>query len=87
MLVAILDPWGNMKKASAIPINSGCGCSFFALYVLSMGGHGYGGVGTTTYDVTRQILLNHTLAIQKVPWGKFGAVSAVTAVWHRAFAV
>ena len=25
----------------------------FCLYVLSMGGHGYGGVGTTTYDVTR----------------------------------
>lgn len=62
-----------MKKAFIIPTEFWLFLFFFALYVLSMGGHGYGGVGTTTYDVTRQILLNHTVAIQKVPWGKFGA--------------
>ena len=45
---------------------------FTALYVLSMGGHGYGGVGTTTYDVTRSILLRGSVAIDEVPWGKFG---------------
>jgi len=46
---------------------------FFPLYVLSMGGHGYGGVGTTTYDVTRSILLHRSFAISQVPWGKFGS--------------
>lgn len=45
---------------------------FFSLYTLSMGGHGYGGVGTTTYGVTRAILLNRSFAIQRVPWGKEG---------------
>lgn len=45
---------------------------FFALYVLSMGGHGYGGVGTTTYDVTRSIVLRGDFAIKPVPWGKIG---------------
>ncbi len=62
-----------MKKTSAISTEYWLFLFFFALYILSMGGHGYGGVGTTTYDVTRQILLNRTVAIQKVPWGKFGA--------------
>ncbi len=61
-----------MKK-SIIPAEFWLFALFFALYVLSMGGHGYGGVGTTTYDVTRQILLNRTFSIQEVPWGKFGA--------------
>ncbi len=45
---------------------------FLSLYVLSMGGHGYGGVGTTTYDVTRSMLLDRSVAIRPVPWGKFG---------------
>lgn len=45
---------------------------FFPLYVLSMGGHGYGGVGTSTYDVTRSLVLRKSVAIQQVPWGKFG---------------
>ena len=45
---------------------------FSALYIFSMGGHGYGGVGTTTYDVTRSIVLEHSVAIQPVPWGKVG---------------
>lgn len=44
----------------------------FSLYVLSMGGHGYGGVGTTTYDVTRAILLHGSVAVPRVPWGKVG---------------
>jgi hypothetical protein len=44
---------------------------FFPLYVLSMGGHGYGGVGTTTYEVTRAILLHKSFAVSQVPWGKF----------------
>ncbi len=46
---------------------------FLSLYVLSMGGHGYGGVGTTTYEVTRAMLLKQSVAISEVPWGKFGA--------------
>jgi hypothetical protein len=45
---------------------------FFSLYVLSMGGHGYGGVGTTTYNVTRSIILQRSVAIAPCPWGKFG---------------
>ena len=45
---------------------------FFTLYVFTMGGHGYGGVGTTTYDVTRSIVLERDVAIAQVPWGKFG---------------
>lgn len=45
---------------------------FFSLYTLSMGGHGYGGVGTTTYDVTRSMFINRSFAIQRVPWGKVG---------------
>ncbi len=45
---------------------------FFPLYVLSMGGHGYGGVGTTTYSVTRSMLLQKSVAIDPAPWGKFG---------------
>lgn len=45
---------------------------FAALYVLSMGGHGYGGVGTTTYDVTRSMILRGSVAIDAVPWGKVG---------------
>lgn len=44
----------------------------FSLYVLSMGGHGYGGVGTTTYSVTRAMLLHGRVAVQQVPWGKVG---------------
>ncbi|PID58291.1 hypothetical protein CSB45_04285 [candidate division KSB3 bacterium] len=43
---------------------------FAALYILSMGGHGYGGVGTTTYDVTRSMVLYGSVAIKEVPWGK-----------------
>lgn len=46
---------------------------FFSLYLLSMGGHGYGGVGTTTYNVTRSILLEKSFAIPQAPWGKFGS--------------
>lgn len=38
-----------------------------------MGGHGYGGVGTTTYEVTRSILLHRSFAVSQVPWGKFGS--------------
>ena len=45
---------------------------FSALYVLSMGGHGYGGVGTTTYEVTRALILKHSVAIAPVPWGQYG---------------
>ena len=45
---------------------------FLPLYVLSMGGHGYGGVGTTTYAVTEAIWRRRTFAITPVPWGKFG---------------
>ncbi len=45
---------------------------FAALYILSMGGHGYGGVGTTTYDVTRSMILRRSVAIEAVPWGKVG---------------
>lgn len=45
---------------------------FCCLYVLSMGGHGYGGVGTTTYSVTRAMLLRKSVAIAPVPWGKIG---------------
>lgn len=45
---------------------------FCSLYMLTMGGHGYGGVGTTTYDVTRSIALDGDVAIAPVPWGQFG---------------
>ena len=38
-----------------------------------MGGHGYGGVGTTTYDVTRSMILRGSAAIDTVPWGKVGS--------------
>jgi len=45
---------------------------FFAIYVLSMGGHGYSGVGTSTYEVTRNILLEHSFSIEPNPWGRTG---------------
>ena len=37
-----------------------------------MGGHGYGGVGTSVYEVTRNILLKHTFSIKPNPWGSTG---------------
>ena len=46
---------------------------FFSLYAFFMGGHGYGGVGTSAYAVTRSIVLERSVAISQTPWGKFGS--------------
>ena len=45
---------------------------FFAIYLLSMGGHGYGGVGTSVYEVTRNIILKQNFSIKPNPWGRTG---------------